>query len=242
MAGINQRVHDLFEEYRDVFADRPVSFDGVVDENEYLSSAIRTTFLLKEINGEETVEIDGKKVTRQMSSDWEYMNWMYEQATIMSQPLYKTWPNACLWIEVLFNPDATYQSCLNKYGYFDTERLRSNLRKISIVNIKKTPGAGSSVYSEIEAAAKDKRNVELLHKEISTVAPQLVICGGTFHFAKMIFNVMSDEIKTLSTGTEYFLRDGRVYLDFVHPMWFNVDRKILFAYAKEVFRDVKRII
>ena len=242
MDSINKKVHNLFEEYRDVFNGSPVSFDGIVDEETYLSSEIRTAFLLKDINGEETVIVDGKKTTRQMTSDWEYMDWMYGQATILSQPLYKTWPNACLWIEALFNPDATYQSCLDQYGYFDAAKLRGNLRKVSIINIKKTPGAGSSVYSEIEEAATNKRNVELIHREIATVAPRLVICGGTFHFAKMIFNVEPHEIIILSTGTEYFVRDNCVYLDFVHPMWFNVDRKILFAYAKEVFRDVKRIL
>ena len=81
MSNINKTIHKLFEEYRDVFLGRPVSFDGVVDEAEYLAAPIRTAFLLKDINGEETIEIDGKKVTRQMSSDWEYMDWMYGQAS-----------------------------------------------------------------------------------------------------------------------------------------------------------------
>lgn len=242
MNSINQKVHELFEEYRDVFNGSPVSFDGVVDEETFLSSEIRTAFLLKDINGEETVIVNGKKTTQQMTSDWEYMDWLYDQATNLSNSLYKTWPNACLWIEALFNPNATYQNCMNQYGYFDSSRLRGNLRKISVINIKKTPGAGSSVYSEIEAFAKDKRNIELINKEVSIIAPQLVICGGTFHFAKMIFNVETDEIKYLSTGTEYFIRDGIIYLDFVHPMWFNVDRKILFAYAKTVFAEIKTLL
>ena len=242
MDSINKKVHNLFEEYRDVFNGSPVSFDGIVDEETYLSSKIRTAFLLKDINGEETVIVDGKKTTRQMTSDWEYMDWLYNQATDLSKPLYKTWPNACLWIEALFNPNVTYQDCMDQYGYFDSAKLRGNLRKISVINIKKTPGAGSSVYSQIEAFATDERNKELLHKEISLVAPQLVICGGTFHFAKMIFDVMPDEIKCLPSGTEYFIKDGIAYLDFVHPMWFNVDRKILFAYAKDVFHDIKILL
>lgn len=239
---INEQIAKLLEDHRILFNGEPISFDGVVDEHVYLSSKIRTAFLLKDVNGLETVtNIDGTKSIQMMKNDWpDYMDWLKSQATSQTEKLYKTWPNVCLWIEALKNDNYNYTECLNTWGTFDASRLRANLLEISIINLKKTPGGGSSNSDDVLAATIYGK--ELLKEEITIVDPQLIICGGTFHFAKILFNIDDTQVSLLPSGASYFIIDNRIYLEFVHPMWFNVDQKILFAYAKSVFSDVKKLI
>ncbi len=239
MQLLKEKIHELIESKRDeVFGSYPIAFDGVVDEARYQN----LVFLLKEINGEEITYKNGEKVVKRMSSDWvTYTDWLFSQATPNNGRMYKTWHNACLWIESFFDSECSYMGCMDEYRRFDS-RLRENLAKVAIVNIKKTPGGGGSDYSEIQNYAQMPQNAELIREEIDILEPQLVICGGTFDFAKIIWNIKDDSVDYLPTGTAYFVLDNRMFLDFIHPMWFNVNRNILFSYAKEVFAEAKKIL
>lgn len=224
MSNINQKVAALLENNREAFGGKPIAFDGVVDEDTYLNSDIKTLFLLKEVNDPE------------MNNDW--ISFMDDiKLQVNKESMYKTWPNVCLWIEALHNPNVEYTYCVDENGNFATKKLQRNLLEVAVVNIKKTAGGGSSNYDEILDAANRYGNV--IREEIENcISPQLVICGGTFDYAKIMFNVKDSEVCTFPSGAEYFTKNGILYLQFVHPMWFSVNRKILFAYAKDVFADV----
>ena len=220
---INDTISELLENNRHYFGGLPIAFDGVVDEESYCNSKIKTLFLMKEINDPG------------MKEDWKtFMEYTKQQASV--ETMYKTWPNICLWIEALKHSDVTYSDCVDENGNFLTKKLQKNLLDVSIVNIKKTAGGGSSNYDEILSAAKSYGHV--IQEEIRIINPELIICGGTFDFAKMIYKVESAEIKSLPSGAQYFIVDNIIILQFVHPMWFSVNRNILFAYAKSVFSDV----
>lgn len=224
---INERIAELLEANRQYFGGLPIAFDGVVDEESFKNSKIKTLFLLKEVNDPD------------MNADWKnFMEYTKQQAS--AETLYKTWPNVCLWLEVLKHSDVTYLECVDGYGNFLTKKLQKNLLDVSIVNIKKTAGGGSSNYDEILSAAKNYGHI--IWEEIGIINPELIICGGTFDFAKMIYDVSADEIKTLPSGAQYVVRDNMIILQFIHPMWFSVNRNILFAYAKAVFADVHGLL
>ena len=223
---INERIKELYESNRHLFEGKPIAFDGIVNEEIYLSSKTKVTFLLKEINDPN------------MKSDWtDYMDWLNKGAPDQKTGnLYKTWPNVCLWIELLKNPTCSYKDCLNSNLSFDESSLKNNLKNIAIVNLKKTGGGGSSNWEELrEATLKCK---DFIVSELKEIPSDIVICGGTFDFAKMLFPLESKNQHILPSGATYFLVDNTVYLDFVHPMWYSVNRNILFAYAKEVFNDL----
>ena len=225
MNTINQAIAHLLEENRMYFGGQPIAFDGVVDETMYESAEIKTLFLLKEVNDPG------------MQRDWtDFMEYTRQQAN--EETMYKTWPNICLWLEVLKNSETTYSDCVDVYGNFLTKKLQRNLLETAIVNVKKTAGGGSSNYEEILFASKTYGHVT--KQEIELIHPQLVICGGTFDFAKMIYGVQREDIKSFSSGAQFFVQDNTIFLQFVHPMWFSVNRNILFAYAKEVFKDVRK--
>lgn len=222
-------VNAINEVRRNIYGDAPLAFDGAVDEECFKQTAIRPVFLLKEVNYTD------------MRQDWPYTQWLHSQAYNESDRMYKTWPNVCLWLETLFDSCVSYTDCLCD-GNIDVSRIRKNLAKTAIVNIKKSGGAGGSNYKEIMTYAKNEVNAALLRKQIDILEGKLIICGGTFDFAKTVWNVRNDQIMQLSTGTEYFICDEKIFLNFVHPMWFIVPRIILFAYAKEVFSDIKSLI
>lgn len=225
MYGINERIAELLENNRDLFEGRPIAFDGVVDEQRYLKSEIKTLFLLKEVNDDKMVE------------DWDgFMEDVKAQTT--KDSLYTTWPNVCLWMEALKNKDVTYMDCMDGYGTFDTQRMRENLLDIALVNIKKTAGRGSSNADEIDYAVNKYGHI-ICEEVERIIKPDLVLCGGTFEYAKNIFN--PDKIKVLRCGAEYFIKNDRLFVRFPHPVWFSVNRNILFAYAKTIFAEVREL-
>ena len=226
---INKRIAALYEENRHLFEGKPVAFDGVVNEEEFLNAKIRTTFLLKEVNYPD------------MTDDWtDYLDSLDRGAPVSetNNSLYKTWHNVCLWIELLNNPECSFADCLTSDGRYDEKRLRKNLKQTSIVNLKKTGGGGSSNWNEIKAATE--KCAEFITGELNTIPSNLVICGGTYEFAKILFPKEIKNEKMLPSGAWYFVADNKIYLNFPHPMWYSVNRNILFAYAKEVFKDLIR--
>lgn len=226
---INEKIEELFESNRHLFEGKPVAFDGLVNEQEFLNSKIKTVFLLKEVNYPD------------MQEDWtNFLASLDNMASKDSEKLYKTWPNVCLWTEVLNNADCTYRDCLNENQSFNEKKLKSNLRKIGIVNLKKTGGAGGSNWKDIlQATDKGK---DFIVAELGIINPNLVICGGTFYNAKLLFDISDEQVKMLPAGAHYFITGNTLYLEFIHPMWYSVNRNILFAYAKTVFNDLRPIL
>ena len=187
MNNINRAVAELLEKNRQFFDGKPIAFDGVVDEETFKKTNVKTLFLLKEVNDPG------------MSKDWiDFMEDTKHQASTDS--MYKTWPNVCLWIEALRNPEVDYVDCIDEYGNFATKKLQRNLLEVAIVNIKKTAGGGSSNYDEILDAAK--RYGHIIREEIEEcIMPNLVICGGTFDYAKRMYGVENFYISVILAFT-----------------------------------------
>ncbi len=224
MERINMEIERLLEENRALFDGKPIAFDGVADESCYMHAKIKTLFLLKEVNWPN------------MSNDWIY-------TAILKETAYNTktldWPNICLWMEAMYNPNITYMDCIQSDGRLNSEMLQKHLREIALVNIKKTAGDGSSKHQMILDAIE--RYGHLIRKQIdSIILPQLVVCGGTFDYAKRLYPEAQTSV--LPSGAMYFVTNGIVFLQFVHPSWFSVNRSILFAYAKTVFSDVVKLV
>lgn len=224
---VNDRIAQLLEENRYVFDGKFIAFDGAVDEQAYRDSATRTVFLLKEVNNPD------------MQEDWKDFMKDVRDETSKENP-YKTWPNVCMWMETLFNGDTTYEECIALWADTQNKPLQQYLRQIAVVNLKKTAGGGSSSYKELLDAVEKYGHV--IYQELELLRPRLVVCGGTFELARKMMDVREECVKTLPCGAEYFMDSGVMYLQFVHPMWFSVNRKILYAYAREVFRDVRKVL
>jgi len=232
-----QKIQELFANSKSLFECAYV-VDGIVDEEAYLASPIHTAFLLKETNGgTEEGHCDAMGNWDTFTRDLHNMALPKHHPD--STPLYKTWPNVCLWMYLIHHPTASF-SCCTENGEFREEKVRHYLDTTAIINIKKVPGGSSSVYEQLKTAAIN--NHDFLLEQIEIVDPELIICGGTYWVFKETFDQSSIQTGILPTGTHYFLHNKKLYLEFPHPMWYNVDRKILFAYAKEVFTEVRKLL
>jgi hypothetical protein len=226
---INKQIHDLIEKNRSIFEGKPIAFDGLTSEAKYKESSPRAIFLLKEVNAPDKKD------------DWEFVTHLNYQANPENDPthritwLYGTWHNVCRWIEILKRPDITYADCEK----INEDTIRRNLNYTGVVNIKKTYGIGSSQWAEINRWACLEENKKLIRDEIALTEAQLVVCGGTFEFAKKIYEGLFSSPQTLPSGAQYFTVNNQCFLEFVHPRWFSVNTRILFAYASVVFKEIK---
>ena len=156
---------------------------------------------------------------------------------------FKHWPSICYWMEALkTNPPS--------YNEIDENKdCRENLLDVAIINIKKTSGKGSSDDKILDRITDKENNVlakkycDIIKKEIKIISQlkkvRLVICGGTFKYAKRIFSPVT--IKPLEkSGAHYFVYNNIIFVEFIHPSQRGAaaDKRITYAYAKEVFSEL----
>lgn len=197
----------------------PIAIDGIVNKGIYSNSTPKIAFLLKEVNYPD------------MAEDWPYTDWLNEQSTSSQKDPYfhKTFSNIATWLACVENPNISYVDCEEYKNY---SRLIS---QIAVININKGPGGSSSDWDTIKEYAI--KNADSLRKQISEIAPDILICGGTYSFAKDdIFH--SDTQQTLPCGANWFSFERTKVVEFVHPAWFSVHKKILFSYFKSMYNDL----
>jgi hypothetical protein len=109
------------------------------------------------------------------------------------------------------------------------------LKSIAIINIKKTPGSNLKA-DENEISRAYNNNKILLHKQIKTYDPQIIIFGNTFRHFKGIVDINSSESKIvgfnknfyfpfpLKNDHKYYLYKNRIYISVIHPAFHNNDR------------------
>lgn len=222
-----------------------ICYDGIIDEATFEKNNPRIIFLLKETNGNDSSGKQPKKL-----DDWDYRSWLqYQQAygepneTLGSNNLYKTFINICMWIDVFYNivedKSISYTDYIRQ-GYMEKEKLRKNLLKTAIVNLKKTWGKGTTNWRNLNEYLENETVKSVLKKQIDIINSNYVVCGGreVFDFAKQIFN---GEEQTLLISNElninYFKTDNNVVLNFYHPAC-RKNREFLYNYSHSVFSKI----
>lgn len=152
----------------------------------------------------------------------------------------KVWPILAYWSEAYYDIDKKFKECVSKYEVKEIKDIDySILSNTAIVNIKKTSGKSIS-EDEILKKAVDCYGT-LIEEEISIIEPNIVMCCGTFVYAKTIYNV--NDIEYLDCGAGYFkklIENKEVYfIEFVHPSC-RVTKAATFAYAREIFAELDK--
>ena len=150
----------------------------------------------------------------------------------------KVWPILAYWTEAHKDVNKKFSECISKYELNDVKDIDySILSNTAIVNIKKTSGKSISEDEILKNAVKHYG--DLIKKEIEIIDPRIVMCCGTFEYAKTIYN--ADIIEDLYCGAKFFkrqIKDKEVYfIEFVHPSC-RVTKAATFAYAKAVFMEL----
>lgn len=80
----------------------------------------------------------------------------------------------------------------------------------------------------------------LVRNEISLIAPKVVVCCGTYEYAKALYKEISVTETQMACGAHYFMHKGICFLEFIHPTQYGAaaKRSLTYAYAKEVFQNL----
>ena len=204
-----------------------VVYDGLVNESKFGG----ILFLLKEAV-QSSIEYDHKD--KIINDTFDLISTAQTEALNQSQETYSGdlhWKELCEWIEVYKKPKTSFKHLKDHGG---------NLAEIALVNIKKIAGLSKTNPKVIYSIVNNETYANILKKEIELINPQIVICCGTFDYAKILYPtpVITD---TLECGVEYFISNNITFVDFIHPTQYGAAAKqtMKFAYAKAVFGELK---
>ncbi|MBR5479391.1 MAG: hypothetical protein IKU84_04370 [Clostridia bacterium] len=215
-----EKLNKLFDEWQDNFDFDIFCRDGIIDEENYGDGIPEVVFLLKDANLDSKEEADIRENLLKAAEG--------------RAPLGQMWKVLCMWIKLMSKPDTRFAECLID-GEID-DSIAEYLSKVAVVNLSKEHGTGRNdqgvLYEKLTASVRDY--YEYTQKEIDIIAPELVVCCGTYHYIKEAHNVCD---KSLPSGARYFVHCGRIYLEMCHPGRLLMGYKELFAYFREVYSD-----
>ena len=253
--GKTEALRSLLEKNRDalVRADSStlsvqngICYDGIVDETVFYSdeNTPRVIFLLKETNGNDA---NGKAPDH--LKDWDYRYWLeHQQANGEkseqndSNQFYRTFHSLCLWLDV-------FRACINGHvmpfseyrdsGQLSPDRLRKNLHRTAILNLKKTWGGGSTSWNSLKSYLESDAAKNVIREQIELIQPNIVICGGrqVFDFARVIFAAEEKHILSGEKDVLYFKANDVIFLSFYHPAC-RKSKEFLYDYSADVFQTL----
>lgn len=242
-------IKDLLERNRDTLlngdTDNAICYDGIVDEKAYSNQKFRLMFLLKETNGNTS---DGKLPDHY--NDWNYVGWIRDNQSVGTEAIYPTFRNIAMWTSEFYNVFERGETDKSKYlvnGTLQiTDELRKSLRRIAVINLKKTFGGGSTDWNDLDAYL-NQDICDILREEISTAEPTVVLCGGkqVFDFVYRIHRLEKCPPLTVTTATgntvEYIPAYDYIYVNFYHPAC-RKSREKMFDYAADAFETLQNIL
>jgi hypothetical protein len=205
---LRERENQIFRKYRSLGP--AIIPDGALGE-EYESARRRLMVILKEPN-----DPDGR--------------WAAEGGDIRffgkeKQDCWRTWSNLARWSALVDNPSLS----LEEIDVSDREKRCEHLRRIAVVNLKKTPGGSRANLREIKASAA--KHWDLLREQIGLYKPEVTIAGG-------VFDIVLDLMGSAKQGGApecfpYFKdEDFGVCLDFYHPQQTSYTKEKLFGFLR----------
>lgn len=236
--AINEKIRELIDENRALILGsrgiddmEAVTYDGIVKEGDNPPAIL---FLLKEPN-------DGRNSSKKQSVSpndrFSFVEAMREESKAQhnSEPL--KWKNLCYWSKAYYD---AVERTPHSFNHPSVQKCGSLLGEIAFVNIKKVAGA-ERITEEFDKTVNNSKLQELIRNEVNMIAPQIVICCGTYNYA--IESIFKGSIQTkgeLDCGVNYFVYNNIFFIDFIHPSQKGAAAKysMTYAYAKEVFQDV----
>ena len=185
------------------FEKEPI-YDGVCDCEGYLSSNPKVMWILKEPNGQKS---DGKLE----DGGWSIVEESFKDDIegVAKQP---TW-QAIIYVMYGY---------LNGLMYDDMDYIRNNIemakvmQKIAYLNVSKMPGYNSSSDSNIAYCYTQWETI--LHRQIETYAPDVIIFGKTFEHFRTYFEKQGlEKIDNFPDWIDVYKRGNQLLLDAYHP-------------------------
>lgn len=168
---LTDRENDLFEDWSQELGSELFVRDGAVDPEAHESCCVKLLFVLKEVNDPG-------------GGGWDL------RCFLKGGGHASTWNNVARWVEGietvvkrrrthgdLADEVIPWETLVGRGRELKEERRKKWLRQIVVVNLKKTPGGGSTDYDELEKAVnRDRSRIE---QQLSLYAPDYVIMCGS---------------------------------------------------------------
>lgn len=199
-----QETEQLFAEWKNkateevCHRDKVFISDGVVCPERWFEQEVRPLYLLKEAYGG--------------TSDWSLV---HDHLLLKNKKMSHLWAVVCRWTEGLLNTTSTtipvFRSELSDSNYGN-----ETLKKIAVVNVKKSDGKKSSEMEEINRYARcDQKE---LKRELELCDPTVIICGYTISSLSII---LQKEIKAVYHENWFYWVELNghpvLVIDYYHP-------------------------
>jgi hypothetical protein len=242
IAELRQKEASIAKEINKMGADdkgRSPVVDGIINITNYLTAPYKILWILKEPGipvGDEKEKGGWDLVHSKEDGIWATycMDDMYEQKEIAAR-------RVMLVSYAIFASIKEKEFVMPNISSTKDKKMKA-LKSIAIINIKKTPGSNLKADEKGISSAYNK-NKTLLHKQIKTYDPQIIIFGNTIHhFIKYINSSESKMVGftknlyypfPLKNDHKYYFYKNNIYISMVHPAFYNKDR----SYASEEIQE-----
>jgi hypothetical protein len=206
----NYEVERLFESWKakEIHSGKVFNRDGIVDaETWYLNSLQndpKILVLLKEAYHSPKGE---KIMLMEENGNYDLVSELKE-----SGPWNSIWKRVAEWSYGISNTTA---SKICRYKPLTKEEAKQWLRRIAVVNIKKSGGSSNTDMQQIIQYAEDDKT-EIKH-QIEIIDPDIIVCGYTFEALNSIYDNQINK-KSSDYNDNWFYRiDNRLVIDYYHP-------------------------
>ena len=207
MNTMDKRLQDLMVEWKESHIKHGyTSFisDGLVNAEEYKKSSPKICFFLKEA------------YSKEKNDGWSLTEWLNAGA------MTRMWGSVAEWTYGIQN--TTKDSIAIKPQLSDTEKT-DILKKIGIINVKKSNGNSQSSYEDLKKFAQG--DLQFLKAELDIINPNIIVCGNNSSLLRLLYGasvqpngkISSDGLIDLSflskNGFGYV--EDKIIIDYYHP-------------------------
>ncbi len=158
-----------------------------------------------------------------------------------------TFKKLCHWLSMFWDIFETGGTNPDNYlldGKVNIEQVRKVLRRVAVINLKKSWGKATTDREALKLYATKEQNSNVFKKQLKEMETNVVLCCSPDVF--WIVNLMYDEgyqKQRFSEGNkELFIADGYVFVKLVHPQWYGKKESVLADEVKEIFEWAMPII
>ena len=207
LTGLQKQLHEKIRkcaEENDLIKQKPFLapiYDGVKDIKAYLNSTPKIMWILKEpyedstasgkFKGGDRLIVDGD-VSELVSPFWQ----------VIRQVNYGI-RNNMSWADLPYAEDEP--------------QMYEEINKMAFINVGKMPAATSSPDSHIAKCYDIWKDI--IHEQITTYAPDVIIFGKTFHLLADFFQIDEKPVSTVAGqwNTDAYKKDNLILIDAYHP-------------------------
>ena len=170
--------------------------DGVISEQDYLTSSPSIVVILKEVN-----DPDG--------GDWDLRQFLRNGG----RP--QTWNNVARWIHGIRNRGQG-DDWPNQYEKISEEFRIEVLRSICVINLNKSPGTHTTKIEKLKKVATE--DAVLIKSQYAIYDPDLTICGGTGDLFRTVADHGKHQWRQTRRGIWWYQRaPEKVVIAYSHP-------------------------